>query len=196
MCARTVNALLLLAACSKDVPRDPCVELHALTTSGVVLSEDPDECRDMLAFATGPIVADWPSFQAWLDEVPLQRTELKFDLVRAMAESDWAPAAFDRFPSEVPCGTGISVSDASWASSKLAEAGLARPKRLYVSVSLAILARDEDEGKLRVDVRTYQDFDCDGDVAESTLQGIVRRGRLVFKGGWTPESGTYAPVHE
>jgi hypothetical protein len=162
----------------------------------LTLSSDASACSEILAFVRGPIVGRWPSPDAWLDEVPGQRSRVFFELIVALTENqDWQPESFERSPTNVPCGTGSDVTDELWESNPLSVAGVRRPDRLYASFGLQ-LSDNAGDGGTHVELQAWQDFDCDGVVAQSVEAGVFRRGVPALAGGWVPTHNSFAAINE
>lgn len=174
--------------------RDACEELHSYFTEGLILSSDPAECTRYLAFVRGPIVREWPTPQDWLDEVVRQRVRLMGDMIDSWVEEVIRSEVDGRIPSQVPCGRGVTVTDRLWRDSGLADLGVRRPDRLFVSLGLSVLERTPDGDHLVI--RSFQDFDCDGVVAFSEMEGIARVGQPVLGGGWNYRRNKFAPLDE
>lgn len=95
-------------------------------------------------------------------------------------------------PTRVPCAEGIVVTDEEWSHSGPGVLQITRPDRLFYQFEVSVLAIDEN-GSARALIRVTQDLDCDGEVAISEIEALVRPDLPAMNGAWTPTRRLFAP---
>lgn len=170
----------LASACQKD--ESPCSELKSMSPDGVTLATDEQRCSQLLEFGRYVDQHYQMDFKTWLAVVPTQGVHFVNDALFALTGDSGAPAptSFSAVPPVPPCGPGLVLTDALWASLPFSSFVKSRPDKLYVSFSVDLQTGATNTATFRV----YQDFDCDQKIDILELVGEYTPGVSALAGGW------------
>jgi hypothetical protein len=176
--------ILFATACSRE---DPCRRLQReLDTTGFEPTDRAD-CSKQLS-ALSQVAKPFGSIPNWKKQVEQPSQQFLIDVMVAFVERakdlNSSLVTFEGFPKALPPATGVSIAEETWHVGPLGQLGLKRPERIYYGFRVQEVAEKSRPGMPYVRFEMLHDFNQDGVVGTSTIEGVVRRGKGFFQGGF------------
>jgi len=179
-----VIAIALAAGCSRE---NPCARLQKeMATPGFEPTDAAYCARELKRLSV--VSQPFGSIQIWKKEVQHPSEQLLIDVMLAVVERakdlNSQLVTFGRYPDSLPRPNGLSLSADDWSAGPLGRLGLQRPQKIYCGIQVKEVAEKSKPGLPYVRFEMFHDFDGDGTIGSTAIEGTIRRGRSFFQGGF------------